>query len=206
MSTFFTSDLHLSHRLVSGLRGFWRIDQDGVKVPDTESHDTALQLNWLWQVQPEDTVWVLGDLSINSGPQVVEILKDLPGHKHLVSGNHDKSHTVIGGKRAPAKIEEWSQIFESIQDEAIIEIAGKKVTMSHFPFWSMGDGARAAADGYVSRYEKLRPWEGEDTILLYGHIHDPVREQGRTMHVGLDGWDLRLVPMETIEAWVRTLD
>jgi calcineurin-like phosphoesterase family protein len=207
MNIWLTSDLHLSHKLVSGLRGFWMNDQDGVRVPDTFAHDVTLAENWDAVVQPDDLVYVLGDLSINSGLQVDEWFKDRPGRKRLISGNHDKSHTAIfkPAKSGPV-IERWSSIFESILDEDVIEIAGRKVTLSHFPSWEWGDGERARQDGYVSRYEKIRPWMKDDTILLHGHTHDVERDHGREYHVGLDGHGLQLVPLQTIEDWVKTLD
>lgn len=206
MTTWFSSDFHISHKLVAGLRGFWRVDQDGVKVPDTELHDLTLADNWDAVVQPEDTVYLLGDMSINSGPQVIEWIKDRPGTKRLISGNHDRSHTAIFHKQAKAKIAEWSPYFESILDEDTIKIAGRKVTLSHFPSWEWGDGARAAADGYVSRYEQFRPWvHAGKTIILHGHTHDIETAHGREYHVGLDAHNLQLVPESTIVEWLATV-
>lgn len=42
----FTSDLHLGHKLVSGLRGFWQPQVDLISVPDTLAHDAELAKNW----------------------------------------------------------------------------------------------------------------------------------------------------------------
>lgn len=209
MTTYFTSDLHVGHKFVSGLRGFWTVDQDQQKVPDIAAHDGVLAYVWDATVGPEDTVWVLGDMSINSGPNVAEWLKDRAGTKHLVSGNHDKTHTAIFPKYYQKKIAEWAPYFESIQDEATIEIAGRKVTLSHFPYWSWGDGPEVrenAGPDFQPRFEKFRPWEGEDTILIHGHTHSHEHEHGRSFHVGLDAWELQLVPLSTIESWVETLD
>lgn len=197
MTTWFTSDLHIGHRLVSGLRGFHLENGD----PDTGAHDHALATVWDNTVHENDTVWVLGDLSINSGPQVAEWFAWRPGHVHLVSGNHDKSHSLAGHNRSAAKRQEWAPLFKSIQDEAEIEIEGRKVTLSHFPYLSWGDGPGRGP----ARYEKWRPWEGEDTILLHGHTHGTEQVHGRSMHVGLDAHGLQLVPLKEVETWVQSL-
>lgn len=204
-TVFYTADPHIGHRLVAGLRGFWRIDQDGVKVLDTEAHAAALAANWDAVVAPDDIVWILGDMSINSGPQVIDWIRARPGVKHLISGNHDKTNISLFGKKAQSKIAEWSPYFASIQDSAVIEIAGQPVTLHHLPFWSIGDGERARADGYVSRYKDQRPVEKPNTILLFGHIHDPQRDFGRALHVGLDAWDMQLVPHSVVANWVAAL-
>jgi len=187
---------------VSGLRDFWQIDQDGVKVPDTELHDMVLADNWDSVVAPEDTVWILGDLSINSGPQVAVWMQERPGIKHLISGNHDKTHPMFGRKVA-ATSKEWEPLFESIQIEAQLVIAGRKVTLSHFPYWSWGDGPGKEA---YSRYKEWRPKETRTSILLHGHTHGTERAHERSLHVGLDAWDLQLVPLSTVEEFVLSLN
>lgn len=49
--------------------------------------------NWTDVVQPDDTVWVLGDIGRD-----VEVFRDLPGIKHMVGGNCDPSaHTLPEG-------------------------------------------------------------------------------------------------------------
>lgn len=197
----FTSDLHIGHKLVSGLRGFWKLDIDGVRVVDTEAHDRALAENWDATVGPEDEVWVLGDLSINSGAQVLAWFADRPGIIHLVSGNHDQTHSLFGPTKSSRKLAEWVPHFASIQDEATIVIAGKTVTLSHFPYWSFGDGH----DRATARYEKWRPVESDTAILLHGHTHGTETAHERSFHVGLDAHGLHLVPESVIAHWVDSL-
>ncbi|MGL4998008.1 MAG: metallophosphoesterase family protein [Cetobacterium sp.] len=209
MTIWFTSDPHISHKLVAGLRGFWRLDQDDVHMPNTQAHDDTLALHWDAVVAPEDTVWVLGDMSINSGKQVAPWIAERPGTKHLVSGNHDKTHTGIFSPGKSARVlAEWSEVFESIQNETVIELGGKKVTLSHFPFWSWGDGpeVRNNNPNFQPRYEKFRPAERPDTILLHGHTHSKERDHERSYHVGLDAHGLELVSEQTILDWLETLD
>ena len=76
MSVFFTSDLHLGHKLVSEKRGFKTIND----------HDEAV-LSSLTKVANKRTViWVLGDIGTKDG---VSRLKEVAGRKNLVFGNHD---------------------------------------------------------------------------------------------------------------------
>src|SRR5690606_38214321 len=129
-----------------------------------------------------------------------------PGIKNLVSGNHDKTHTAIfkrGKKGIDAVWERWTPLFESIQDETVIEIAGHKVTLSHFPSWEWGDGPERSEH---ARFEKFRPWVRKDTIILHGHTHGTEKEHGREFHVGLDAHGLQLIHETVITEWISTLD
>lgn len=82
---FVTADLHFDHR---GIVKF--INKDGTKVrpwDDVEEMNKALVINWNETVNPEDTVFVLGDFCINrSGLRFVD---QLNGKKILIKGNHD---------------------------------------------------------------------------------------------------------------------
>lgn len=199
--------MHWSHRLVSALRGFGYRDEATRKVvwADTDAHDKAIKDAWYKVVQPEDEVWILGDMSINSGPQVVEIMSQLPGTKHLISGNHDKTNTrIYPPKVHQPKIEEWSHVFASIRDEAQVEIGGHPVTLSHFPSASFGDGD-IREPGFKPRYMDIRPEVTGRSILLHGHTHGKEVDHGREYHVGLDAHGLQLVPEQTIIDWIETL-
>ncbi len=70
---FVIADPHFGHRKVAELRGF----------PSTDEHDAALADAWCSVVTKRDTIYVLGDL-FNEGR-----IRDLPGTKKLVPGNHD---------------------------------------------------------------------------------------------------------------------
>lgn len=68
---FFTSDLHLGHRLVSEIRGFENV----------VDHDESIIEQWNKQVKPKDTVWILGDIAVVRVPEALEVIKSLPGSK-----------------------------------------------------------------------------------------------------------------------------
>ena len=179
---FFTSDCHFGHKLVSGLRGF----------DSTDAHDAALIKNWNSVVKADDIVWVLGDLTCARKDEVVlnalDIMSRLPGRKHFIAGNHDPVHPMH--KDAWKYQKTYLSAFESVQAFAKIKVAGKPVLLSHFPY--KFDHTNDA------RYTQWRlPDEG--MTLLHGHTHSDVRvSSGTELHVGLDAWNLKPVPLQVV--------
>jgi calcineurin-like phosphoesterase family protein len=92
---FFTSDLHIGHRLVAGARlagSYEHVDRDAVTEADIAEHNLILAEGWDELVGPDDIVWVLGDLSGGTKAAQEKALTwigDRPGAKHLIVGNHD---------------------------------------------------------------------------------------------------------------------
>jgi calcineurin-like phosphoesterase family protein len=77
------SDLHFSHRNMAIKRGF----------QTTEEHDEHIIEQWNQTVNKKDTVWILGDISMEkSGPYA--LLCRLNGIKKVVLGNHDQPQHV----------------------------------------------------------------------------------------------------------------
>ncbi len=203
--TWFTSDLHFSHKLVAQLRGFVRLAgphdhvDDGTvegcpgcfgEVGDTEAHDATIIENWNRVVKPEDVVWVLGDVGMGHLPRFADQLDQLWGRKHLITGNHDDPWP---GNRDSFKYQRsWLERFESVQPFARKKIDGITVLLSHFPY--EGDHT----DEERCLQYRLRDY-GE--WLLHGHTHWKHRQwhDGRQIHIGLDAWELAPVPMECIQ-------
>lgn len=81
MAIYLTSDLHFCHDrgFLYGPRGFDCID----------AHDCAIIENWNERVEPDDDVYILGDLMLNDNIHGLECLRLLNGNKFLVRGNHD---------------------------------------------------------------------------------------------------------------------
>lgn len=74
----FISDLHLGHtRLITALRGF----------SSAEEHDEHIVYNWNKKVHKKDSVWILGDITMEK--PFYDILDRLNGVKNVVGGNHD---------------------------------------------------------------------------------------------------------------------
>lgn len=85
-----------------------------------EHMDAAIVRRYVTLVQPEDTVYVLGDCLLGRGAYL-PVIEALPGTKHLISGNHDS--------RAVRKASFWASVgnINEIEDE------GRRVLLSHYP-------------------------------------------------------------------------
>lgn len=189
-NVWFTSDLHIGHTLVATSRGF---DFFGGQTQDVEAHDDTLADRWDETVHPDDTVWVLGDLSSGSGQAQAQALSWImrrPGVKHLVAGNHDGCHPM--NRDAAKHLNLYLQTFASVQPFARRRIGGQSVLLSHFPY----DGDHTE----VSRFDQYR-LRDYGMPLLHGHTHKPGRVSRSPagtlqIHVGVDAWDRRPASLE----------
>ena len=111
MGVWFTSDLHLGHRMVSRLRGF----------QEPAEHDDAVADGWVSRVRKDDQVWVLGDLAVSSPAAALARIATLPGEKHLITGNHDGCFPAH--RDAYRQQRKYLEVFSSVQS-----VAGRKVT------------------------------------------------------------------------------
>lgn len=210
MTTYFTSDLHIWHRLVAGLRGFWMesIEEDHL-VADLTGHNDAVKKAWS-VVRPDDIVWVQGDLCVNERhwTSVLAFIKDLPGRKRLVSGNHDPVSSIHrdAWKHQRAALE----VFETVQDFARIKLGGRRVLLSHYPYSGVGSEGLRGEDGTAKeeRYTEFRLTDC-GTPLIHGHTHGPEKlhysDAGTPqIHVGMDAWNMKLVPQHEVEKLLDT--
>jgi calcineurin-like phosphoesterase family protein len=183
-AVWFTSDLHLGHKRVSELRGF--------NTP--EEHDVTLIDNWEKVVKKDDQVWVLGDVTLSNPEYALTVISEMPGKKHLITGNHDPVHPM---HRQSQKVQaRWMEVFESVQAFARRRVAGQDVLLSHFPYHT--------DRGPEIRYPQYRlPDCGQ--WLLHGHTHSAVAwTSPREIHVGLDAWGLSPVSLNVLEYLVKS--
>lgn len=207
MTNFYTSDLHIGHRLVAGHRGFLRYDEsstefglDPIEHVDVDAHDLSLADYWLSTVKEDDTVFVLGDTGMSKFDYVLEWFAALPGTKHLIAGNHDPVHPARSDSiRLQRK---WLEVFATINPYTTRKIAGQKVLLSHFPYASYGDGTTHGEPG-EGRWSEWRVDESMGKLLLHGHTHGPEKGHDNMLHVGWDAWG-RFVRHDEVEAWVTS--
>lgn len=204
MTVFFTSDLHIGHRLVAHLRWNALGHQEGV---DDETvvgwHDAHLAQGWDDLVDEGDQIWVLGDISAggtSSQRKALEWLSERPGNKHLIAGNHDGCHPM---HRDSHKWQaEYLGVFDSVQSAAVRKVptglanpATVRTLLSHFPYMEHGQHIP----------DRFTQWwlPDEGVPILHGHVHSDERvtfsDAGtQQIHVGLDAWDLKPVSLEQI--------
>ena len=153
----FVSDTHFSHK---NILKFCPSTRQG---KDYEDHDEILIRNWQQQVQPQDRVYMLGDIFFCDAVRARSIMRRLPGQKHLVYGNHDK---VIQSNK------DLRDMFESVADYKELTIDGQHVVLFHFPQMEWNRMHRGA-------------------FCLFGHVHGSLDNHSmvtsaRTMDVGVD--------------------
>lgn len=94
----FISDTHFTHPSILYFHP-WRRDACGVTLEELqedknaalEKHDKWLIDKWNSTVRKCDEVYILGDFCLGNRIKTEEILRQLKGRKHLITGNHDKS-------------------------------------------------------------------------------------------------------------------
>jgi calcineurin-like phosphoesterase family protein len=169
MRYFFTSDNHFWHK---NIKKFCPAS----RVGETVQEMNALMIRaWQNQVQPEDFVYVHGDVFFCDAEQAITIMEQLPGQKFLVYGNHDKAIRSNAKLRSMfVSVAEWREVMLPVPDPN--ELGGErkqKVIMHHYPTYEWKDMHKGA-------------------FHTYGHIHSRYGEQehpgipGRCMDVGID--------------------
>jgi len=154
MTTWFTSDWHLSHNNIIKY-----CDRPFQNIEDMNYHIIG---KYLRVVQPEDTVFFLGDLTIKRHtsfkPVLAEIVRDLPGQKHFIRGNHDY----------------YPKNFY-LNDCGFLSF-GKKITTSKYVI--VHDPADFNTNDLLSA-----------KILIHGHQHhhQKTRIRGKKFDIGVDG-------------------
>ena len=168
-----TADLHFSHGSI--------INYCKRPYKDVTEMNEAMVAEWNRVVAPEDTVYVLGDFSLN--PKTAETYTPrLNGTKILISGNHDSTFPFTHGRRnkkqAVMKERYHKAGWSAIVDKTTVTLSsGHEVVLSHLPYLS--------AQQYDKRFLDMRP-KDEGKILLHGHLHAKYLKNGRMIDVGWD--------------------
>lgn len=184
MTTWYTADLHFNHTNI--------IKYCNRPFADLDDMNEKMIEYWNELVQPEDTVYVLGDFSLSlSALQFVSLLN---GTKKLIAGNHDQCW--IGNKKHASATKRYLEAgFESVNSNGYQQhkLGNLNVMISHLPY---------AGDSHDNdRYSSYRP-KNEGAILICGHVHDSwsYTETPRQINVGVDVSDFRPISEEMLLA------
>ncbi|MCL1791036.1 MAG: metallophosphoesterase family protein [Peptococcaceae bacterium] len=172
---YFTADLHFGHENI--------IRYCNRPFRTAKEMDATLMDNWNDTVNPNDEVYILGDLTMKSPDRAHEILSTLNGRKYFIRGNHD---------RFLNNYESFKSDLVWIKDYFILWCEGQKFVLFHYP---------------------IAEWDGffRGAIHLYGHIHNSsvslarVDGTGLAFNVGVDCNDFRPVSMEHAYAWRKKI-
>ena len=186
MNTWFTSDMHFGHANI--------IRYSHRPFRDLDHMHAALIDRWNEVVQPEDTIWVLGDVAMGIIDESLAFVGRLNGRKLLLAGNHDRCWAFHGPKHEP-----WIERYEAAgfaevhQGQMPFDLGGQSVELCHFPY--RGDSQ------YEDRYLEARPVD-TGAWLLHGHVHETWKQWGRMINVGCDVWDYRPVAASELAALI----
>jgi len=172
MSVFITSDLHFCHDrpFLYEPRGFKSISE----------MNAAIVRNWNEIVQPDDTVYVLGDLMLNNNVEGAALFASLKGHLHIILGNHDTDTRIDLYKRCYNVVE--------IGFASRLRVEKYHFFLTHYPTLcgNLDDGKTL----------------GQHVINLCGHTHTKDKfvdwDKGIIYHCELDAHDNKPVAIETI--------
>lgn len=155
---FFTSDLHLFHDncIKYCNRPFVNVDE----------MNSTIIANWNNKIKPDDSVFLLGDLSFGKPEQTETILKELNGNIYLIRGNHDH----------PGKLYSLSKYFTFERDLVTIEVPDVDIQRGFQPI--------------VLCHYALLSWDRQHygSWMLHGHAHGNISFQAgvKRLDVGVD--------------------
>lgn len=192
MATWFTSDTHFGHKRI--------IELSERPFKDVDEMNWAMIARWNSVVEPEDTVYHLGDAVMGGLDNYLHLIDELNGHKVLVAGNHDKCSPAFKGAKNPGEYRNWQSRYREVFQEVepwmrAIELSnGVKVILRHYPHGDERYAAFTPYDEVLSKYP-----------LVCGHVHNEWRTNGNMFNVGVDVNGFIPVPESEIIDWLATL-
>jgi calcineurin-like phosphoesterase family protein len=204
---FFTSDPHF------GDPGVLAVSRR--PFASAQEADEVIVERWNAEVRPDDVVWLLGDVTTDTGPG--EHLARLNGRIYLVAGNHDRC--FAGFTPDARERERQIALYREAGVKAVVDGSsmlhrqgrpvrvplrgGPPVDLSHFPRYP--DPWRAAGEPDPWQPWRPRVRRGEpESWLVHGHVHtadDFV--VGRHVNVALDMWNFTPVEAEAVASLIE---
>lgn len=168
---YFTSDLHFGHdrEFIYKPRGFENVE---------DMNKTILK-NYKRIVTDEDTIYILGDLMLGDNEAGIAMLRELPGHKKIILGNHDTATRIELYKTIPNT--------EILGYATVIKYRKMSFYLSHYPTMTSNMEADANLHNHVTN--------------IYGHTHQMTNfynDMPFMYHVGVDSHDCEPIEIEKI--------
>lgn len=172
-----TSDFHLFHNkeFIYAARGFSSV----------EEMNEAIVNNYKSVVTPNDDVYLLGDLFLGGNDHYedsIKILSSLPGHIHIIRGNHDTN------RRWSAQQEICTWDLWEVNNATYIDYQGYHFYLSHYPT-------------ITSNYDYSKPLK-QRLLNICGHTHTKDKwcdfDKGYIYHAEVDAHDCKPVLLDDI--------
>lgn len=184
--TYYTSDPHLFHPLVSRLRGF-----------DSPADHNAAFMDNFGSLRRRDTLVIVGDLAVGRYQDALDLVAKLGCTLRLVEGNHDLSFPGMRGHHSKQRAA--LEVFETVMLHDQIRTAIGPIMISHFPY---------TGDHGPDRYTQWR-LRDQGIPIIHGHTHGTEKvtlsANGTIqVHVGVDAWGMQPVPLSVILEMITT--
>lgn len=164
---FVTSDTHWHHSNLCTGTTLWKEPENCRNFNTVEEHDGLLLENINSAIQPEDTLFHLGDFTVGSKSGPLKLNKS-EAYVYFRNKINCKNIIYIRGNHSLKKQElRELGIFSSVHDYLEITYNKKLICMFHYPIHSWIEMAKGS-------------------FHLFAHEHSG-RRRGRSMDVGLDG-------------------
>ena len=169
---YFTSDLHFGH------------DKDFLWSPrgftSSREHDETIIRKWNLLINPEDTVYILGDCMLKDDEYGMRCLKRLNGQLKFIRGNHDSNNRWSAYATLPNA--------ELLGHANVLKYNKYNFYISHYPT-------------ITSNYDFYKPLTRR-VINLCGHCHTKDKfldfDKGIIYHVELDAHNCLPVLLDDI--------
>ena len=144
-------------------------------------------------VHPTDTVYFLGDIFFCDREAAKVIMDRLHGTKILILGNHDMKPNDM-----------YRIGFSAVLVNAQMKIGKTLFNLSHYPykrtawnhFWRKHFNKK-----YRSKLH-FRKMYDDGNWLLHGHSHSKEKIVDKMIHVGVDAWNYKPIPITKISEMV----
>ena len=166
MRTFITSDLHFGHKNIMSF-----CPQSRARFRnDVNYMNEQMVAEWNSIVQPDDLVYILGDVAFLPAQKAAEYMNRCNGRKILVQGNHD---------RKTLNDPSFRRCFEEVHHYLDINYNGHKCVMFHYP---------------IAEWDQMH----RGSLHFHGHLHGGVSgmEEFRCRDMGMDATGMIVVEME----------
>ena len=153
-------------------RGSWRVSPETI-----ERHDAALLQAINESVQPDDTLWILGDFCLGKREASEKYLKRIACRNvNLVWGNHDDPS--IGS------------LFNKTIQQGKIRVDDQKIWLNHYPMRSWDGRFHGSWQLYGHVHGRFAELDRDDPTLL-------------TRDVGVDACEYRPISFHELKAYMK---
>ena len=158
-----------------------------------QDHESVILQSYYRDVKPCDTVFLLGDMVLRWGEEGREWwnqIRQLPGRKILVKGNHDHYSAAkllrLGGFESV-----WPEEFEYTTSQGI------KLLLSHVPMVTT-----AFDDRYAGWRQRVRDTfvRGKFDLNIHGHTHERNTGDSQCVNVSVENTEFAPVLLDSFQA------